>query len=75
MEIGAGIGVAGLAVSAAAVVITAIKVKATDKQDSNSNAGKSCPLHSGIEATLAYLKNSMDTVQEDIKDILQKLGG
>ena len=75
MDIGAGIGVAGLAVSTAAVIITAIKVKGTDNDDSVGSNDKACPLHSGIEATLTYLKNSMSTVQEDIKDILQKLGG
>jgi hypothetical protein len=64
-----GIGIAGIAISAGAVAITAIKVKA------NGN-GKSpvCGLHSGIEATLKYLTDGMDEVRDDIKELLKKKG-
>lgn len=63
-----GIGVAGIAISAGAVIITAIKVKS-----SNGNGKPSiCGLHSGIEATLKYLVDGMDEVKEDIKQILRK---
>ena len=69
MDIGTGIAIGTLGIGATTVIVTAIKAR------SGNNNNGNCPLHSGIDATLAYLKDSMDTVQEDIKDILQKLGG
>lgn len=66
-----GIGIAGIAVSTAAVVITAIKVRGHGNVEGNGN-GKPCPLHSGIEATLKYLTDGVDEVREDIKQLLRK---
>lgn len=73
MDIGTGIAIGTLGIGATTVIVTAIKARSGN--NNNGNKKGACPLHSGIDATLAYLKNSMDTVQEDIKDILQKLGG
>lgn len=67
-----GIGVAGVAISAGAVIITAIKARSSNG-NGNGN-GKPCPLHSGIEATLKYLTDGMDEVKEDIKELLRKRG-
>lgn len=66
-----GIGIAGVAISAGAVVITAIKVKG----GTNGNSKNPCPLHSGIEATLKYLVDKADEAGDDIKKILGKIGG
>jgi hypothetical protein len=57
-----GIGVAGIAISAGAVAITAIKVRANGNGNGNGN-GKPCPLHSGIEATLDFLKDGIDRIE------------
>jgi hypothetical protein len=66
-----GIGIAGVAISAGAVIITAIKARSNGNTNGNS---KPCPLHSGIEATLKYLTDGMDEVKEDIKELLRKRG-
>lgn len=60
-----GIGIAGIAISAGAVAITAIKVKA------NGN-GKSpvCGLHSGIEATLNFLKEGQKRIEEKLDRVI-----
>lgn len=60
-----GIGIAGIAISAGAVAITAIKVKA------NGN-GKppTCGLHSGIEATLNFLKEGQKRIEEKLDRVI-----
>lgn len=63
MDCGIGIALAGASISAAAVIITAIKVKA------NGN-GKTCSLHSGIEATLKFLAGSVERIEKKIDDVL-----
>lgn len=67
-----GIGEAGIAISAGAVIITVLKTKPWTK--SNGNGKLTCDLHSGIEATLKYLTDGMDEVREDIKELLKKGG-
>lgn len=62
-----GIGIAGIAISAGAVAITAIKVKA----NGNGN-GKPpiCGLHSGIEATLNFLKEGQKRIEEKLDRVI-----
>lgn len=62
-----GIGIAGVSISMAAVVITAIKTK------SNGNGnGKTpiCGLHSGIEATLNFLKEGQKRIEEKLDRVI-----
>ena len=70
-----GIGEAGIAISAGAVIITVLRTKPWVKQNGNGNINGVCGLHSGIEATLKYLVDKADEAGEDIKKILGKIGG
>ena len=79
LDMGTGIAVAGIAIAAAPVAITALKVMRNGKVDtstttttSTTGRDKPCPLHSGIEATLSGLKDSMEIVQADIKELLKR---
>lgn len=58
-----GIGIAGLAVSTAAVVITAIKVKANGN---GNGAGKVCPMHQTLVDDIREIK---DDVKALIKEV------
>lgn len=62
-----GIGIAGVAISAGAVIITAIKAKSNGNGNSNN---KPCSLHSGIEATLTFLKDGMDRIEDKLDKII-----
>jgi len=62
-----GIGIAGIAISAGAVAITAIKVRANGNGNGN---GKPCPLHSGIEATLDFLKDGVDRIEDKLDRLI-----
>lgn len=64
MDLGTGIMIAGVAVPTAAVVITALKTR-----NGNGN-GKPCPLHSGIDATLDFLKDGMDRIESKLDKII-----
>jgi len=63
-----GIGIAGIAISAGAVAITAIKVKSNG--NGNGNGSKQCPLHSGIEATLNFLKEGQKRIEEKLDRVI-----
>ena len=69
MEIGTALAVVGsvfgIGVPTAAVWITVLKVKGKPSLEV-------CPLHSGIVATLEYVKDSIDEVKGDIKELLKK---
>jgi tRNA1(Val) A37 N6-methylase TrmN6 len=67
VDIGTGIAIAGVAIAAAPVAITALR-----SRGNNGNLPKACSLHSGIEATLESLSNSMEVVQADIKELLKR---
>jgi ABC-type phosphate transport system permease subunit len=67
MDLGIGIGIAGVAGSTAAVLVTAIK----NKPNGNGNGnGKSCSLHSGIEATLNFLKEGQKRIEEKLDKVI-----
>lgn len=59
-----GIGIAGVAISAGAVIITVIKER------SNGSGNRTCPRHSGIEATLDFLKDGMDRIEDKLDKII-----
>ena len=60
-----GIGIAGIAISAGAVAITAIKVRANGNVKTNT-----CSLHSGIEATLNFLKEGQKRIEEKLDRVI-----
>jgi hypothetical protein len=80
LDMGTGIAVAGIAIAAAPVAITALRVMRNGRVDTSTTTTTSttgrekqtCSLHSGIEATLSALKDSMDVVQADIKELLKR---
>lgn len=64
VDLGTGIAIAGTAIPAAAVIMTAIKVqgyKATQKAD----GGITCPMHSGMAAMV-------DEIRKDVKELLSR---
>jgi len=70
-----GIAIAGVAISAAAVWVTAIKVKAPPK---NGDAFP-CKEHSGIVAGIASIKQNQERqedwlseISRDVKELLKK---
>lgn len=68
MDIGIGVAVAGLAFSGAAVGVTVIKTRAHNG-NGNGKPAYPCPAHSGIEATLAALKDGQDRIEKNIERI------
>ncbi len=68
IDLGAGIAIAGLAVAAAPVAITAIRVKSNS--NSNGKVDKVCPLHSGIETSLEYLKQGQERIEEKLDKVI-----
>jgi hypothetical protein len=71
MDIGTGISIVGVAIPAAAVVITVVKTKSNGK--SNSTVYLECAKHSGIEEMLKALKEGQDEIKENIKGIFERL--
>ena len=69
MDLGTGIAIVGIAIPAGALGITALKTRANGNGDSNGN-GKQCSLHSGIEATLTYLKDGQKRIEEKLDKVL-----
>ena len=67
MDVGIGIAVAGASGSIAAVLVTAIKNKGTGNGNGN---GKPCTLHSGIEATLNFLKEGQKRIEEKLDKVI-----
>lgn len=72
-----GIPAVGVSFSMAAVIITVVKTKASGAH----RADGVCPLHSGIEATITYVKSRIDDLEEimtelrnDIKNVLVRMG-
>lgn len=70
IDIGVGIAIAGVAVAAAPVAITAIRVKSNGKIEPNGV----CPLHSGIETSLEYLKQGQERIEEKLDKAIAKGG-
>lgn len=64
-----GIGEGAIAVSIAAVAITVLRTKPWEKTNGNGN-GKPCPLHSGIEATLDFLKDGVDRIEDKLDRLI-----
>ena len=64
IDIGVGIAIAGIAVAAAPVAITALRVK------SGGNQTKVCSLHSGIETSLDYLKQGQERIEEKLDKVI-----
>lgn len=79
MELGSGIALGGLCVSAAAVAITAIRSKAAEKKDESMGKGH-CLDHSGIDVCLKGVNQRLDGVDnwlgeisKDVKELGKKI--
>jgi hypothetical protein len=69
--LGIGIAIAGVSISASSVIITVLKVK-MQKANNIQEGSAGCPLHSGMEATLTFVKDAIEIIQEDIKKLLAR---
>ena len=77
MDIGSGIGIAGITFSAAAVAITVVKTRAATKDNvtnkTNSGVYLECVKHSGFEEILRSLEKGQDEIKESIARIFHRL--
>jgi hypothetical protein len=66
MELGTGIAIGTLSISVGAVAITAIRSRSvsTDKP-------MPCLYHESLVTSISFIKESVKTIQEDIKQILK----
>lgn len=67
MDLGTGIAIGTITIGATTVVVTWFKGKASSNGNGN---GKPCPLHSGIEATLVFLKDGQKRIEEKLDRVL-----
>jgi len=79
IEIGSGIAIAGVSISAGAVAITAIRVFASNRDEKNISFFP-CKEHSGIVEGIASIKKNQDrqekcleTIAVDVKSLLKKV--
>ena len=75
MDLGSGIATAGVCISGGAVIITAIRVFAKDKNSNNPV----CKHHSGIVACLEKIEDGLSrhekwllSISNDIKELLSR---
>jgi hypothetical protein len=73
--LGEGIAIAGIAIAAAPVAITAIRsrMKNTGEIRDASAYPSSCTLHSGIDAVLKTVQGDIRDIKTDIKSLVNRV--
>jgi hypothetical protein len=74
MDLGISIAIAGIAIPAGAVCITAIKAKAVGQNGNGNGKTPLCQVHQTVETRLGDIWDAITVVQEDIKELLKRGG-